>query len=141
MDALNVNGSELCSFNEDVITSFVPRPMLVRPNYTPHDAAAMDPPLNGATCFVETQAQAIDKQKDNTNFFIPFPFSTDDDFQGGMSSPSSNINFKLTGTFKDNSITAETPWVAAFLIDGVIMIRPDPGSDAAKVIWSDRTVC
>ena len=34
-----------------------------------------------------------------------------------------------------------TPWVAAFLIDGVIMIRPDPGSDAAKVIWSDRTVC
>ena len=77
---------------------------------------------------------------DETNFFIPFPFSTDDDFQGGMSSPSSNINFKLTGTFTDLTI-CQTPWVAAFLIDGVIMIRPDPGSDAAKVIWSDRTVC
>ena len=34
-----------------------------------------------------------------------------------------------------------TPWVACFLIDGVIMVRPDPGSDAAKIIWSDRTVC
>jgi hypothetical protein len=33
-----------------------------------------------------------------------------------------------------------TPWVAAFLIDSVIMIRPDPMSDSAKVIWSDRTV-
>ena len=57
-----------------------------------------------------------------------------------MSSPSSNINFKLTGTFKD-TLTMSTPWVACFLIDGVVMIRPDPGSDAAKVIWSDRTVC
>ena len=92
---------------------------------------------------------------DRSNFFIPFPFSTDDDFQGGLSSPSSNINFKLTGTFHTVKSTAgvgewaaldhhdkfNTPWVACFLIDGVIMIRPDPGSDAAKVIWSDRTVC
>ena len=141
MDALNVNGSELCSFNEDVVTSFVPRPMLVIPSYTPDNAhpAAVD--AEGKTEFVATQAQASDKQKDNTNFFIPFPFSTDDDFQGGMSSPSSNINFKLTGTFKDPSVTAQTPWAACFLIDGVIMILPDPGSDAAKVIWSDRTVC
>jgi hypothetical protein len=33
-----------------------------------------------------------------------------------------------------------TPWVCLFLVDGVLMIRPDPMSDAAKVIWSDRTV-
>ena len=80
-------------------------------------------------------------QIDDSNFFIPFPFSTDDDFQGGMSSPSSNINFKLTGTWGVDNLPMSTPWVACFLIDGVIMIRPDPGSDAAKVIWSDRTVC
>ena len=79
--------------------------------------------------------------RDQSNFFIPFPFSTDDDFQGGMSSPSSNINFKLTGTWATSDLVMETPWVAVFLIDGVVMIRPDPGSDAAKVIWSDRTVC
>ena len=72
------------------------------------------------------------------------PFSTDDDFQGGLSSPAANINFKLTGTIHNTTgaqIVYSTPWVAAFLIDGVIMIRPDPASDAAKVIWSDRTVC
>ena len=45
---------------------------------------------------------------------------------------------KLTS---DNTNSFNTPWVACFLIDGVIMVRPDPGSDAAKVIWSDRTVC
>jgi hypothetical protein len=82
--------------------------------------------------------------RDTSNFFMPFPFSTDDDFQGGLSSPASNINFKLTGQMypplQPSTVKMESPWVAAFLIDGVIMIRPDPGSDAAKVIWSDRTV-
>ena len=80
---------------------------------------------------------------DRSNFFFAIPFSTDDDFQGGLSSPASNINFKITGQIKNLTQTPlhfNTPWVAAFLIDGVIMIRPDPGSDAAKVIWSDRTV-
>ena len=136
MDALNVNGSELTSFNEDVITSFVPRPMLV-------EVGASDAGLgNGNTSYVEYKdVTGTHVLQDDTNFFIPFPFSTDDDFQGGMSSPSSNINFKLTGTFHTRDLTMQTPWVACFLIDGVVMIRPDPGSDAAKVIWSDRTVC
>ena len=135
MDALNVNGSELTSFNEDVMTSFVPQPMLVRT--TPAAAAA----VTDATVKQDYRADVNTRlTQDDSNFFIPFPFSTDDDFQGGMSSPSSNINFKLTGTFKA-ALTMTTPWVACFLIDGVVMIRPDPGSDAAKVIWSDRTVC
>ena len=130
MDALNVNGSELTSFNEDVITSFVPRPMVVKPV------------AGGLTERVALRASNNSlSARDDSNFFAPFPFSTDDDFQGGMSSPSSNINFKLTGIFADDSVIAQTPWVACFLIDGVVMIRPDPGSDAAKVIWSDRTVC
>ena len=128
MDALNVNGSELTSFNEDVITSFVTSPMIVE---TANDAE----PGGALLAFNQTTF------RDKSNFFIPFPFSTDDDFQGGMSSPSSNINFKLTGTWATDDIHMETPWVAVFLIDGVVMIRPDPGSDAAKVIWSDRTVC
>ena len=83
------------------------------------------------------------KHFDKSNFFFAIPFSTDEDFQGGLSSPASNINFKLTGQIynhTDAKLKYDTPWVAAFLIDGVIMIRPDPSSDAAKVIWSDRTV-
>ena len=128
MDALNVNGSELTSFNEDVITSFVPSPMIV-------NAGGTAEPDGHLMNIFQTAL------RDQSNFFIPFPFSTDDDFQGGMSSPSSNINFKLTGTWATSDLVMETPWVAVFLIDGVVMIRPDPGSDAAKVIWSDRTVC
>ena len=137
-DALNVNASELCSFSKDVARTFMPTTFI-------QDGTSTDLYLyNGPG----------GNYGDRTNFFIPFPFSTDDDFQGGLSSPSSNINFKLTGTLNwdgapDNHPILQatdrrkfdTPWVAAFLIDGVIMIRPDPGSDAAKVIWSDRTVC
>ena len=135
-DALNVNASEMMSFSKDVSNSFCTH-ILFNPN-RPHPDYLT--PLY---------------YKDATNFFIPFPFSTDNDFQGGLSSPSSNINFKITGNLNYHDVTDsrhgkwvitddrkfDSPWVAAFLIDGVIMIRPDPGSDAAKVIWSDRTVC
>ena len=137
MDALNVNGSDITSFNEDVVTSFVPYPMMVQVEMDATSKAG-----KGTTTIVDYKKDTNTRLLiDDTNFFIPFPFSTDDDFQGGMSSPSSNINFKLTGTFSKDKLKMETPWVACFLIDGVVMIRPDPGSDAAKVIWSDRTVC
>ena len=131
MDALNVNGSELTSMNEDVLTAFVPVPMTIK------IVSNADGQVNAGSRLSFTGDTVT---YDDSNFFIPFPFSTDDDFQGGMSSPSSNINFKLTGNVT-TTVAQTTPWVAAFLIDGVIMIRPDPGSDAAKVIWSDRTVC
>ena len=134
-DALNVNSSELCSFSKDVARTFIPNTHL----------------HNNQAAFVNGPGG---RWGDASNFFIPFPFSTDNDFQGGLSSPSSNINFKITGKLNYDNVAADapekaiidrrdfnTPWVAAFLIDGVIMIRPDPGSDAAKVIWSDRTVC
>ena len=135
-DALNVNASEMMSFSKDVANSF--NSNILFPTNRPHPEHMTDL-----------------YYKDATNFFIPFPFSTDNDFQGGLSSPSSNINFKITGQLQYHDVPDcrygkwvitddrkfTTPWVAAFLIDGVIMIRPDPGSDAAKVIWSDRTVC
>ena len=138
-DALNVNGSELTSFSKDICNTFVVNPYI---------QVAGD---NGAIS-EQTYYGANGDFPDRTNFFIPFPFSTDSDFQGGLSSPASNINFKLTGSIQANVAAPvdicvrdtndfTTPWVACFLIDGVIMIRPDPGSDAAKVIWSDRTVC
>ena len=143
-DGLNVNASDLTSFSRDIARTFVINPFIQYGADIAADGIQYKGP-NGDL-------------GDRSNFFIPFPFSTDDDFQGGLSSPSSNINFKLTGNFQtvsqtqvtagendwaaqDHHTSFNTPWVAAFLIDGVIMIRPDPGSDAAKVIWSDRTVC
>ena len=125
MDALNVNASPIISMNRAVANAFLP-------SLTLQNTDGVD------------VASTYKFTGDESNFFIPFPFSTDDDFQGGLSSPAANINFKLTGTIHNTTgsqISYSTPWVAAFLIDGVIMIRPDPASDAAKVIWSDRTVC
>ena len=128
-DCLNVNNSALTSFNSDA-----------------WGAHHYQLPVSGDM----TRATADTNYKgpngvafDQSNYFIGIPFSTDDDFQGGLSSPSSNINFKITGQLYNTSssaITYTTPFTACFLIDGVLMIRPDPGSDAAKVIWSDRTV-
>jgi hypothetical protein len=127
-DGLNVNASDLVSFSRDVSAQYVPSPVWAS---TPAGTVWVTTAYKGPNGVL----------RDNSNFFIAFPFSTDDDFQGGLSSPASNINFKLTGTIRPPvDLAMQTPWVAAFLIDGVIMIRPDPGSDAAKVIWSDRTV-
>ena len=131
-DCLNVNNSALTSFNSDTW-------------------GAQKYQLPFSTNVTNLKRNVIDdayigpngKPFDKSNYFIGIPFSTDDDFQGGLSSPSSNINFKITGqiyNMTSTAITFTTPWTACFLIDGVIMIRPDPGSDAAKVIWSDRTV-
>ena len=129
-DSLNVNSSNLTSFNTDVLGAHFYQLPVSGSNLSQKNIDQQYIGPNGKTF-------------DQSNFFFAIPFSTDDDFQGGLSSPASNINFKLTGQLYNltgGEIEYNTPWVAAFLIDGVIMIRPDPGSDAAKVIWSDRTV-
>ena len=126
-DSLNVNSSALTSFNSDAWGAH--RYQLPVANIT----------RTIADSYIGPNGHSFDK----SNYFIGIPFSTDDDFQGGLSSPSSNINFKITGQLHNTTnqaVVFNTPWTAAFLIDGVLMVRPDPGSDAAKVIWSDRTV-
>jgi hypothetical protein len=144
-DSLNVNNSPLCTFNRDLCYEYCSKIFLSR---TEWDGGSLlyigDTVPAGTTAFewsgVETYKGTF-RGHDDSNFFIAIPFSTDEDFQGGLSSPVSNINFKVIGNFKPPyNLQFSTPWVAAFLIDGTIMIRPDPGSDAAKVIWSDRTV-
>ena len=127
-DCFNVNNSALTSFNSDTWGSH--RYQL------PVSGVSR---LKGDNGYIGPNGDSYDK----TNYCIGIPFSTDDDFQGGLSSPSSNINFKITGQLRNRTgapYTYTTPWTACFLIDGTIMVRPDPGSDAAKVIWSDRTV-
>jgi hypothetical protein len=89
---------------------------------------------------------SVDKTKsygihDNSNFFVGIPFSIDDDFQGGLSSPSSNINFKLIATTSTDLSAWTTPIIACFLIDGSIMIKPDPMGETARVIYTDRSIC
>jgi hypothetical protein len=87
------------------------------------------------------EASQFFNKYDTSNFCVGIPFSIDDDFQGGLSSPSSNINFKLMATpFMDLS-EWKTPIIACFLIDGSIMIKPDPMGETARVIYTDRSIC
>ena len=121
-DSLNVNSSPLTSFNKDTACSL----------------------LDNVRGYTYTGAEkSIGKIfHDDSNFFVGIPFSIDDDFQGGLSSPSSNINFKLIGTTsQDMSTWDKAPAIAAFLIDGSIMVKPDPMGETARVIYTDRTIC
>ena len=121
-DALNVNSSPLTSFSYDTANSFM-------------DTIPIIKSAGGAD---DTKQFAL---HDNSNFFVGIPFSIDDDFQGGLSSPSSNINFKLIATTTKDLSAWTTPLIACFLIDGSIMIKPDPMGETARVIYTDRTIC
>ena len=121
-DALNVNSSPLTSFNKDTACSL----------------------LDNVVAYDDKSAEKFIGKvfHDDSNFFVGIPFSIDDDFQGGLSSPSSNINFKLIGTRSQAMATWESaPAIAAFLIDGSIMVKPDPMGETARVIYTDRTIC
>jgi hypothetical protein len=130
-DSLNVNSSVLTSFNKDTNTSFC----LGLDVYT--QAGVKTFPGN---LFVG----------ERSSFFIGIPFSIDNDYQGGMSSPSSSIVFKVSGTglANNNEVHRHAPavaqwnvnWYALFLIDGSLMIKPDASGEAARVIYSDRSI-
>ena len=120
-DALNVNSSPLTSFNKDTANSLMSKTI-------------------GFTQAGATKAIQYDNC-DNSNFFVGIPFSIDNDFQGGLSSPAANINFKLMATTSKDLSTWTTPLIAAFLIDGSIMIKPDPMGETARVIYTDRSIC
>jgi len=78
---------------------------------------------------------------DCSNHLIGLPTASQFDFQGGLNSPVNNINFKVQGRFKPPyDMTFSTPWMCVFLTDGIVMIRPDPGSDNAKVIFSVKSI-
>ena len=121
-DALNVNSSPLTSFNNDTANSLM-------------DTVTV---YTGAGSVFNDVAH---QKYDTSNFFVGIPFSIDDDFQGGLSSPSANINFKLIGRTTTDLSAWTTPLIACFLIDGSIMIKPDPMGETARVIYTDRTIC
>jgi hypothetical protein len=78
-DSLNVNNSVLTSFNKDCDSSFC---------------------LSAYHCVAASGTNSYSfkyQEGDKSNFFIGIPFSVDNDYQGGMSSPSSSIVFKVSG--------------------------------------------
>jgi hypothetical protein len=133
-DALNVNNSVLTSFNKDCDSSFC---------LAAHHCVA----ATGVNSYVFKNQQG-----DKSNFFIGIPFSVDNDYQGGMSSPSSSIVFKVSGQApqynadtvprhaKSQPNTWNHNWYALFLIDGSLMIKPDASGEAARVIYSEGSI-
>jgi hypothetical protein len=132
-DALNVSNSVLTSFNKDTDTSFchgVPQF-----NYLKDEANRKQ---------IWTEEHTVGTR---SNFFIAIPFSVDNDYQGGMSSPSSSIVFKVTGSGATDQPrhppaidSWDINWYACFLIDGSLMIKPDASGEAARVIYSERSI-
>jgi hypothetical protein len=139
-DALNVNNSVLTSFNKDCDSSFC----LSRRHF---EWAAAGDVVGNANRYIFSNVQG-----DKSNFFIGIPFSVDNDYQGEMSSPSSSIVFKVTGTapaFDALTSPRHAPtapdqwtdnWYALFRIDGSLMIKPDATGEAARVIYSERSI-
>jgi hypothetical protein len=139
--ALNVNNSVLTSFNKDVNSSFC-----ITAHFT--TITTNSTPAN------QTCVNAFSDQTsigDRSNFFIGVPFSVDNDYQGGLSSPSSSIVFKCCGMALEtdgHTIPRHTPamagwnqnWYALFLIDGSLMVKPDVTGESARVIYSDRSI-
>ena len=81
-DTLNVNGSPLTSLSYDTVNSFMD-----------------EIPLTAGSVTIVATDKSYNKY-DTSNLFVGIPFSIDDDFQGGLSSPGANINFKLMGSVK-----------------------------------------
>jgi hypothetical protein len=140
-DALNVNNSVLTSFNKDVNSSFC-----ITAHFTTVTTNS-DPGKQTTTNAFSDQTSIGDR----SNFFISVPFSVDNDYQGGLSSPSSSIVFKCCGMALEtdgHTIPRHTPamagwnqnWYALFLIDGSLMVKPDVTGESARVIYSDRSI-
>jgi hypothetical protein len=139
-DALNVNNSVLTSFNKDCDSSFCLSSWIF--DWTSKDNAKNET----ANKYVFGLGLT-----DKSNFFIEIPFSVDNDYQGGMKSPSSSIVFKVSGQAQPTeakTIHRHTPtvckwtdnWYALFLIDGSLIIKPDASGEAARVIYSERSI-
>jgi hypothetical protein len=142
-DALNVNSSELTSFNISSACSFNSRLRFwtfvggaganIVNGWSTDPAVVFNAPFGG-----------ISKTDDDSNFFIGIPFSVDNDYQGGLSAPSANINFKLSGSADPAYNTTIANWtspiIACFLLDASVMIKPDPYGEASRVIYSDRSI-
>ena len=122
LDALNLSNSPICVANKDLMNSLecdeVTSYGITKPTY------------NGAlTSTVETSTKNYDK----SNFMIGIPFSTDIDFQGGLTS-NGNINIKLSATSSKisdiaqqlNGGTSNLGATVMFVKDAALLIKVVP---------------
>ena len=110
-DSLNINNNTLVSVSNDVVDSLSPYQKFVEADLTNN-------------CWYYYHVPVF---KDNSNFFIGVPLSTDEDFMGGISSNGQTVQIELVGdrTSFNPNINAEN-WTQApeaiFLEDKILKI-------------------
>ena len=144
LDALNLENSQIASMNRDFANSIMPHASVFR--------------YNGATHLIEHeyvfQEMNDNKFLDNSHFLIGFPLSQVGFQSGTLSSPISNINFRLdantdemptpingrgvAGVNAKRPITAQI--IAMFLVDAEIICQPIQNSDIPVVKLSTKSV-
>ena len=122
LDALNLSNSPICVANKDLMNSLecdeVASYGITKPTY------------NGA---LTSTAEVTTKNFDKSNFMIGIPFSTDIDFQGGLTS-NGNINIKLSATSSKisdiaqqlNGGTSNLGATVMFIKDAALLIKVVP---------------
>ena len=81
MDSLNINNNTLVSVSRDVIDSLSPYYKICQANIA-------------SNCYYYFHQLF---NRDNSNFFIGVPLSTDEDFMGGISSNGQTVQIELVG--------------------------------------------
>ena len=144
LDALNLENSQIASMNCDFANSIMPHvPVFTKDNKNNADAAGYI-----------FQEMNDNKLLDNSHFLIGFPLSQVGFQSGTLSSPISNINFRLdanteqmvvpiaergiTRAAAKRSIDAQI--IAMFLIDAEIICQPIANSDIPVVKLSSKSV-
>jgi hypothetical protein len=127
LDALNLEGSDLTSLNEDVARS------LVSPRYMP-----------GMTAAGNYWNKEIG---DASNFFIGVSLSQVGFQSGTVSSPNTNIPFIFNSTLDNGTEAARPPeWtletsiICLFLLDCALMIQVVPNSDIPVVKLTNKAI-
>ena len=145
LDSLNLENSQIASMNRDFANSIMPHaPVFTNAN------------LNGNSDPAGYVFQEMNGNKllDNSHFLIGFPLSQVGFQSGTLSSPISNINFRLDANTERmvvpmggrgvNRAAAKRPIdaqiVAMFLIDAEIICQPIPNSDIPVCKLSSKSV-
>jgi hypothetical protein len=135
-DSLNFSRNKLLAMPRHLAFQYCPNTYLIR-----HDAF-QGRGINRCEQWGIPTFDGLYGIQDCTNYAFYIPFSHPEVFQNGLSSPVNVLNIKFSGKFRPlhKKMKFMTPWMIAFVVHGILMIRPNGGGDNANVIFSDRTL-
>ena len=149
LDALNLENSQIASMNCDFANSIMPH----APVFTSSNKRQANQTISSDAAGYIFQEMNDNKLLDNSHFIIGFPLSQVGFQSGTLSSPISNINFRLDantdqmvepiagrGVARASKRPIEAQIIAMFLIDAEIICQPIANSDIPVVKLSSKSV-